>query len=238
MELEFENFLNKYFGILNESLEFSYDVKKLTNELSHKFPNNIQSIKTDLFPSSIYETKKAKTGTPATIELIVSNFVKSDIEKLNKILDFFGYYISKEDKEGLYIGYQIEPKHGVIFEPSLWNVSKMYHITPTKYVDNILNNGLLYQASQTEYDHPGDRIFLFWTKTKDVLHSWAKRLGRSKGTTEVSILEVTLKPYYRLYLDDTATLNDIKQDYHSLLAVYTTSAINPTNIKLLQTVTV
>ena len=238
MELEFEKFLNKYFGTLNESLEFSYDVKKLASELRRKFTNKIHSLKTDLFPSSTYESKKAKTGTPTTIDLVVKDFDRSDSEKLNEILNFFGYYISKEDKEDRFIGFQIEPKHGVIFEPGLWKVSKMYHITSSENTSNILNNGLLYRASQTQYDHPGDRIFLFWTKSPDVLYSWTKKLGQSKGATEMSILEVTLKPYYRLYLDDTATLNNIQTDYCSLLAVYTTSAINPINIKLLKNVAV
>lgn len=232
MELQFEQFLNKYFGTLNEALQFSYDVQKLKKELERKFKNNVQTIDIDLIPPTTYETKKLKTGLPATLTMVVTNFEKQHIDQLNKILDFFGYYIAKEFKENSYIGYQIEPKYGVVFDPRQWGIEKMFHITPTVNVKSILNNGLLYNQTQTEYEHPGDRIFLFWTQSSDVLYQWAKRLGMSKSTNEVSILQVKLKPYYKLYLDDTATLKDIRKDFHSLLAVCTTSAINPNNIEL------
>jgi hypothetical protein len=234
MDLQFERFLNKYFGSLNEALEFSYDVQKLKKHLQYKFQDKVKSVVIDLVPSATYETKKFKTGTPATLTLIVSTFQKEDREQLDKILEFFGYYIAKEFKEGLYIGYQIEPKHGVLFEPRQWNIAKMYHITPTKNVKSILDKGLLYNQTQTDYEHPGDRIFLFWTKSSEVLYQWAKRLGLSKGTNEISILQIDLEPYYKIYLDDTATLKDIRKDFQSLLAVYTTSAISPTNIKLVK----
>ena len=234
MDQIFEKFLDKYFGALNEALEFSYDVQKLKKELQRKFGNKVQAIDIDLIPSTTYETKKLKTGTPATVNLVVADFEKQDTETLDKVLAFFGYYIAKQYKDQALIGYQIEPKHGVLFEPALWNIHKMYHITPTSNAKNILNKGLLYSPSQTEFDHPGDRVFLFWTKSPEVLYNWAKRLGLSKGTNEISILEIELKPYYKLYLDDTATLRDIKKDFQSLVAAYTTSAISPANIKLLK----
>ena len=234
MDWEFEKFLDKYFGALNEALEFSYDVQKLKKELQHKFDNKIKTIDIDLDPPTTYETKKLKTGTPATVNLVVSDFEKRDVEQLDKILNFFGYYIANQTQNKSFIGYQIEPKHGVLFEPKLWNIDKMYHVTPTANAKNILNKGLLYSPSQTQFDHPGDRVFLFWTKSPEVLYSWAKRLGLSKGTNEISIMEVELKPYYRLYLDATATLKDIRKDFYSILAAYTTSAISPTNIKLIK----
>lgn len=234
--IKFEQFVDRYLGPLNESLALSYDVKKLENHLNKEFKDKVVSTKIDLYPSSTYETKKLKTGTPATIDLFVKNFEENDSNKLNEILKFFGYYIAKQDKEQNITAFQMEPKYGVIFEPSLWNIDKMFHVTPTKYVEDILQDGLLYFKSQTHFDHPGDRVFLFWTKSKPVLEQWARLLGRRKGEDEISILEVKIEPSYKFYLDDTATYKDLRKEPISLLAAYTTNAINPKNIKLVETI--
>lgn len=234
----FEELLNKKFGVLKESLEFSYDIKYFKNHLYKHFGNKIVEMDIDLVPAATYLTHPKKTGVPATLKMIVKDFDKADEEKLQGLLKFFGYYIALEKRmtETNEIEYQLEPSHGVEFKQDFWKIDKMFHVTPTENVEEILRWGLQYSKTKTKFDHPGDRIFLFWTQSLEILHKWAQRLGKNKKVDSVSILEVELKPSYQMYLDDTATLRDIRKDFNSLLSVYTTSSISPLQIKLLETV--
>ena len=72
----------------------------------------------------------------------------------------------------------------------------------------------------------------------------AKQLAKDKYKNEgvefaeMSILSVDVSSLNNLYLDDTAILGDFRKSKQSLLAIYTTSAINPSRICLLQTINV
>jgi hypothetical protein len=237
----FEELLNKKFGVLEESLEFSYDIKQFKNKLYRDFGNNkIVEMEIDLNPAATYLMHPKKTGVPATLKMIVKDFDKNDEEKLKNLMQFFGYYVALENRmpETNEIEYQLEPTHGVEFKQDFWKIDKMFHTTPAENVEDILKWGLRYSETKTTFGHPGDRIFLFWTQSPEILRKWAQRLGKNKKVDSVSILEVALKPSYKMYLDDTATLRDIRKDFHSLLSVYTTSSISPLQIKLVDTIKV
>ena len=234
----FEELLNKKFGVLEESLEFSYDIRHFKNHLYKHFGSKIVEMDIDLVPAQTYLTHPKKTGVPATLKMIVKDFDKDNEEKLQSLMQFFGYYVGLEKRmpETNEVEYQLEPSHGVEFKQNFWKIDKMFHVTPTENVDDILRWGLRYSETKTTFGHPGDRIFLFWTRSPEVLNKWAQRLGKNKKVGSVSILEVTLKPSYSMYLDDTAILRDIRKDFKSLLSVYTTSSISPLQIKLLETI--
>ena len=114
------------------------------------------------------------------------------------------------------IEYQLEPSHGIEFKPNFWKIEKMFHVTPAENVENILRWGLRYSETKTTFGHPGDRIFLFWTKSPEIIQKWAQRLGKNKKVGSVSILEVILKPSYKMFLGDTATLRDIRKDFYRI----------------------
>lgn len=234
----FEKLLNKKFGVLEESLEFSYDISYFRNHLYKHFGSKIVEMDIDLVPAATYLTHPKKTGVPATLKMIVKDFDKDNEEKLQSLMQFFGYYVGLEKRmpETNEIEYQLEPAHGVEFKQNFWKIDKMFHVTPTENVEEILKWGLRYSETKTTFGHPGDRIFLFWTRSPEILYKWAQRLGKNKKVKSVSVLEVTLKPSYQMYLDDTAILRDIRKDFNSLLSVYTTSSISPLQIKLLETI--
>lgn len=237
---------DKLYTMIMEGMFFSFDVKKLEQVILKQFPDNVTLTETDPEIVSSLDVHPKLTGLPATLHISVKPF--SEIQK-NQFLDIlkkYGYYVAKrtKDKERQENVYQLEPLHGVEFQPEFWNIKKLFHITPTTNVDNILKNGLVYKTRQTSFDHPGNRIFLFFTQSPNVLISWAKQLAKDKykneevKSAEMSILSVDVSSLNNLYLDDTAILGNFRKSKQSLLAVYTTSAINPSRIRLLQTINV
>jgi hypothetical protein len=241
--------LNKFdnlYSMIMEGMFFSFDVKQLEQFILKQFPDKVTLTETDPEIVSSLDVHPKLTGLPATLHISVKPFSKSEKKQLLAILKKYGYYIAKrtKDKERRENIYQIEPLHGVQFQPEFWGIKELFHITPTTNVPDILKNGLLYRKHQTSFGHPGDRIFLCFTRSSDVLISWARQLAKDKyknkdvESVEMSVLSVDVTSLINLYLDDTAILGDFRRSNQTLLAVYTTSAISPSRIRLSQTITV
>ena len=152
---------DKLYTMIMEGMFFSFDVKKLEQVILKQFPDNVTLTETDPESVSSLDIRPKLTGLPATLHIAVKPFSKIQKKQLLDILKKYGYYIAKrtKDKERRENVYQIEPLHGVQFQPEFWNIKKLFHITPTTNVDNILKNGLLYKKRQTSFGHPRDRIF-------------------------------------------------------------------------------
>lgn len=79
---------------------------------------------------------------------------------------------------------------------------KLYHITPTKYVDNILNNGLKPKSDDLRHKYP-PRIYV--SDNIETLKPLSKELTRWKGDKEYSILEINTNGLdFKLYKDTTS----------------------------------
>lgn len=242
MSSEFDNL----YSVIMEGMFFSFDVKKLEQVIFKQFPDNITLTETDPGLVSSLDVRPKKTGLPATLHIAVKPLSKIQKKQLLEILKKYGYYVAKrtKDKERKENIYQLEPLHGVQFQPELWGISELFHITPTSNVPDILKHGLLYKKHQTSFGHPGNRIFLCFTRSSDILVSWTKQLAKDKykgknvTSVDMSVLSVDVTSLRNLYLDDTAILGDFRKSSQSLLAVYTTSAINPSRIRLLKTLSI
>lgn len=221
----FDELVDQYLP-LNEGLIVSYDVQKLKARIFELFKNKIAYA--EITPSSEFDKEDSKYGTALTIGIFFKeSLLGEERKKLEKILNVFGYYISFVNETGK--SFQIEPRYTVEFIPKEWGVQSLYHITPKKNIPKIMKQGLLAKQSQTKFDHPPDRIYMFVAKTNDVLITWMKILAESKkiNLDEMGVIEVKVRPYQKYYLDDTTTLDNI------LLAVYTTTAIPITDLKVI-----
>lgn len=220
----FDDLVKEYLP-LNEGLIVSYDVQKLKTKIYEVFGDKIQEV--EIIPINL-KPRDGKYGNALTIAVVFKqSILGEEREKLEKILNVFGYYISIADDKSK--SFQIEPRYSVEFVPREWNIDALLHITPKKNISKIMKKGLLPKQSQTKFDHPPDRIYMFLPSSMDTLGVWMKILADSKkiDLNDMGVLKIKVKPYQKYYLDDTATLEN------ELLAVYTTSAIPRTDIEVL-----
>ena len=222
----FNDLVERYLP-LNEGLEVSYDIERLKSKLYRTYPNEIEFLDFD-FSKKKYEKKPSKFGTALTIDVGFKKPILGDeLKHLQAILDFFGYYIAKVKDNSTY--FQIEPKYSIEFDPKEWGIEKLYHTTLKKNVPKIMRLGLIAKKTQTTFDHPPDRIYLFHSKYPDVVKGWMSALARNKNVKleDMVLLSVKVKPYTKYYLDDTATIDN------QIISVYTMSAIPSTEIEIL-----
>lgn len=222
----FNDLVEKYLP-LNEGLEVSYDVERLKSKLYRTFSEKIEMFEFDSSKKK-YEKKPSKFGTALTIDVVFRNSMLGDErKKLEEILDFFGYYIAKVKDNSTY--FQIEPKYSVEFDPKEWGIEKLYHTTLKKNIPKIMKLGLIAKETQTTFNHPPDRIYLFHSKYPDVVKGWMSALARNKNVTikDMALLSVKVKPYIKYYLDDTATIDN------KIISAYTMASIPSTEIEIL-----
>lgn len=222
----FNDLFEKYLP-LNEGLVVSYDVEKMKSKLYRTFPEKIEMFEFDSSKKR-YEKKPSKFGTALTIDVVFKNPMLGDErKKLEAILDFFGYYIAHVSENSKH--FQIEPKYSVEFDPKEWGIDKLYHTTLKKNIPKIMRLGLIAKETQTTFNHPPDRIYLFYSKNREVLKAWVNIIAKSKNVTleDMALILVQVKPYVKYYLDDTATIDN------RIISVYTMSAIPSTEIKML-----
>lgn len=247
---EFYKELSKRYRPLNEGLIVSYDTQKLKAKLYEILGSKITHFSIKTYSKEKYETKQSKYGTPLLLEVYVRDFNLDDFKNVKNILNVYGYYIAniKDFKINLetkafktepnYL--QIEPKYGIVFNPREWNIEYLYHITTKKHLPKILKNGLNPRDTETTFYHPGDRIFLFYSKSNKIISAWKNLLARNKGLSpnEVVILKVKTLPYVTYYIDDSVTLPDpdniiADQTIQGIIGVYTTKSISPTEISVI-----
>jgi hypothetical protein len=90
---------------------------------------------------------------------------------------------------------------------------------------------LIPRPSETNFEHPGNRIYLLWLPGVEnkglILKALAKKLAKDKELEEKDFVVIMTKHNSRhtYYLDDTATLLN-----ENIIAVFTTNNINPKDI--------
>jgi len=118
------------------------------------------------------------------------------LDDLKKLLDDNNWYIEK----GREISFTISQKYIKDAEVNIPN--KLYHITPTKNVENILINCLKPKSDNLRHKYPS-RIYV--SDNIGTLEPLSKELARWKGDKEYSTLEIdTNGLYFKLYKDTTS----------------------------------
>ena len=166
-------------GLIN-SVSHTIFTEKLTN-LLNKY--NI-----------IFNINKNSDSVKLDIQLKKNKFLYDELQSL---LNLCGYYISKwldqnniENKSGIDIKSFMNNNKMIIFFNKKFDFEEtgikvyMYHVTETKYKDNILNFGLKPKSKRKIENHP-DRIYLF--------DSIDDAIDFSKNIKESVILKVDMR---------------------------------------------
>ena len=129
-----------------------------------------------------------------SIDLVINS--EEYVDDLKSILDDNDWYIER----GRERSFTISQKYIKDAEVKIPN--KLYHITPTKYVDIILSNGLKPKSDDLRHKYP-PRIYV--SDNVGTLNPLSKELTRWKGDKEYSILEINTNGLdFKLYKDTTS----------------------------------
>ena len=215
-----QSFIN-YFNredqlVLEEGLIKTFPAEAFEYALKTNFKEHIKELFVD----------KNFLGFKTKFELHLKN-----TSKLSEIEDFantYGYHFGAfQDKPPMV---QIEPKYPFkVFKSDL--PKKAYHITRNEHLQTILKNGLTPKDSKTFFNHPGNRIYLFVTKSlqdvltlKELLRQTFSARERNVG---LSVLEVDLWAEV-YYLDPNLEPKDISSNS---FGIFTLRNVPPELIK-------
>ena len=120
----------------------------------------------------------------------------------------FQNYIGQEDVQ---IGYEANTGKQIVLKQS-----KIYHVTPNIFVNNILNNGIILKSESKLSNHP-ERIYLYLNKdnSKDMVTTLWNSLSKER--------QQTIEDYYVLEIDVTQIPNH--KFYHDPASIITFDAI-------------
>ena len=220
---------------LEEGLVASYDIESLVKKITNIIQDKIVEVQLTSLPDVL---KKTNYGNVLSANIFLNQKLEQEqTDRINKILNFYGYTNSLgmfSDKLQL----QLEPKYPVKLNDFLKQTSDtfLFHIAPIKQLDDIKKIGLIPKPSETNFEHPGNRIYLLWLPGVEnkglILKALAKKLAKDKKLEEKDFVVIMTKHNSRhtYYLDDTATLLN-----ENIIAVFTTNNISPNEfIKIIQ----
>jgi len=176
-------------------------------------------------------TTNTKYGKPVVLNLYLKQGYPKQV--LDSLLSFSGYFIAKEieDKEEGYVDLLIEPnKPSELSEKTLSKIPFFYHITTATNAAKIREIGLNPKLSQTTFNHPGDRVYLFYTEGNgQLIESWKRTLARIKGLEpkDMIVLKIKKDTTTKYYLDESAS-----SVQYNLLALFTFKSIHPKDIEI------
>lgn len=210
-------------NIIEEGLIKSWDVNHLKTDLMRTLKDDILRIG----DSPMFPDLGSKDGIPANVMVLFKpNF---DIKKIDPILNRSGYFIAKEPSTVDYKGHKLirlrlEPKFSIPIEIPIG--IRVFHITTKDKAKKILNKGLLAKDTNTNFNHPGDRIYLFITnEPRYYLTLVINMLASSKNKTyeDMSVIEIDKNYKGKYYYDESSQQNSSGAYY----AVFTFDAIHP-----------
>ena len=184
--------VDETFDYILETLN-SHDASKLMNTLKKHFGEYIES----------FETYKQDPENKNSFIAILKasdtyrRYLKYD-EKLKRILDFYGYYVSEFDykTKNLFI----EPKYTSKVDLSEYH-NICYHFTDINNVDSILKNGLRCR-NQTSREFP-DRIYLYATNDKITEENLSDFIKKITNSHNIGVLKIDFNKIksYSIYRD-------------------------------------
>lgn len=149
-----------YYNFINESLIKTYEYDKLINKILSlliDYKNNVDYQ---------YDCNNFQNSNTKIIQFIFLEDVYNKIEnKLNNIINFYGFFISQLIKEDNNVYIQIEPKYIEEATDFIYNNCKgiLYHITIENLYNKIKNNGLIPKSLNKKSYHP-ERIYFYFSE--------------------------------------------------------------------------
>lgn len=212
------------YGILQEGLIASYDINMLISRLKKILGDRV----------TVISNNPVFTWKSYTIQIDIVDYTKQDSDKVLKILDVFGYYISKEKKLGEFSTLTIEPKFPIKINNLMIqnDIKYLYHITAKKDLPAIQKTGLAPRGTETTFYHPNDRIYLMYAKNLFYIKKFKDILASDKrfASDDMIVVRTPFNNNYDYYLDDTATIMERNIYVCFVLKNIPPNAIEITNI--------
>jgi hypothetical protein len=127
------------------------------------------------------------------LEIYTSNI--DNIKEIENILDFYGYFIAKYDKNIGYYKILGESKFGLLeVTDSIYKEKNgiVYHLTDYCHINKILKNGLVPKHKDKWSPHP-DRIYLLIDNNKQIINLLIEQMGYYKEDKHPVLLKIDLK---------------------------------------------
>ncbi len=217
----FEDFLLEK-ELLEEGLIYSYGGDTFLKHIKGNFGKYIiTSEAVPLFPM----VEKLK---PMTVTVVFKKEIKKEFQELKKLMDFYGYFVSKKDDQPSYLSLQFEPKYPVKYKKEQLEGFNIFHIAPKNRLHKILTIGLSPKQSTTTFNHPSNRIYLFFTNDVRYVQSLRKKLAKDRNTIEdkFSILGIN-EIYSDVFVDESFQYNP-----PNYFAGFVLKNIEPSQIKI------
>jgi len=144
--------------LLEEGLIYSHDGDTFLLNIKRSY--GIYIIKSEAIPlfPSIDEKK------PMTVTVMFMKAILDRMDDLQKTMDFYGYFISKKIEAPNHVTLQFEPKYPIKYTKEQLEGFRIFHIAPLEVLHKIFKIGLCPKESSTSFDHPSNRIYVFFYK--------------------------------------------------------------------------
>lgn len=193
--------------LLEEGLEYSHDGDTFLLDIKRNY--GIYIIKSEvipLFPS--IDDKK-----PTTVTVMFMKAILDRMGDLQKTMDFYGYFVSKKIEAPSYVILQFEPKYPIKYTKEQLEGFRIFHIAPLSVLHKIFKIGLCPKESSTSFEHPANRIYIFFTNDVRYVQAFRDSLIKDKSKEDYKnehvILEID-KLYSDVFVDESFDFNPPK----------------------------
>ena len=213
--------------IMLEGLITSYPFSSVLAMLNRKYSNIISHIQSDPFATNLENVRTSGIS----LYIKKKTFNDSVLEQIKKDVDVYDYFIAFIKKFNINeIGIFIEPKYPFIIDEKYLKNKRFFHITNKKYLEKIKKIGLTPKNSQTNFEHPGNRIYLMASVNTTLIDNFKQTLSKSKNWNINDIITLEITPdKLEFYIDPNFDNNQIESD----IAVFTLNNIPPNLIEIL-----
>lgn len=186
--------------LLEEGLVYSHDGDTFLLNIKRSY--GIYIIKSEAIPlfPSIDEKK------PTTVTVMFMKDILNRMDDLRKTMDFYGYFVSKKIEAPNHITLQFEPKYPIKYTKEQMEGFRIFHITPLEVLHKIFKIGLCPKESSTSFDHPSNRIYVFFTNDVRYVQAFRDSLTKDKSKEnnekKLVILEID-KLYSDVFVDES-----------------------------------
>lgn len=217
----FEDFLLER-ELLEEGLIYSYGGDTFLKHIKGNFGKYIiTSEAVPLFPM----VEKLK---PMTVTVVFKKEIKNEFAELKKLMDFYGYFVSKTVNQPSYVSLQFEPKYPVKYKKEQLEGFSIFHIVPKNRLRKILTIGLSPKQSTTTFNHPSNRIYLFFTNDVRYVQGLRKKLAKDRNTIEDKFTILNINEIYSdVFVDESFQYNP-----PNYFAGFVLKNIEPSQIKI------
>lgn len=218
VDFKMHNFRTTFKTLYEDSLE--EDQLVLKEGLIKTFPilsfklKVLKTFKKDLIHIDIIKSFNIDTS------LLIVLKDEESLEDIKKLADAYGYHLgftkSVTYRGKSYKSYQFDPKYPTII-PSKYLPEFGYHITANKNLKSIFKIGLTPKNSKTAFEHPGNRIYLLFSNSREGILAFKNIIKqhlskRGEKDINLSVLKVTINKDVVHYFDPNLQPRDVHKD--------------------------